>query len=192
VTYIEANGDVRCAFDCGPGNALMDDFMRLRTGHAFDRDGARAAAGRVHEDIVEVAYLEREGFFYQSPPKSLDRDDFAYVLDMVSGLSTEDGLATLMAFTVRAMDEAERFGSGALACYVCGGGRHNKALMQALDGALPGGVRAVEALGWNGDATEAEGFAYLAVRSMLGLPLTLPETTGVAEPQTGGVYHSHD
>lgn len=180
-------GDKIIAFDTGPGNALMDDFSFMRTGHRYDHDGALAAVGTVHENLIEK-WLDHE-YFYKQPPKSLDRNQWQGIIDRdLGGVSTEDGLATLMAFTVAAIDKADTEHLHAAAqWYACGGGRHNRALMKKLNETLPGGVQAVEALGWNGDAIEAEGFAYLAVRSTLNLPLSMPETTGVQSPVTGGI-----
>ena len=192
ITHINMNDDV-LAFDCGPGNALMDDFVRLRTGEAFDRDGTIAAKGRVHKGLVK-RWLDHSYFTIRGA-KSLDRNNWRVDGDgdMAHGLadlSDADGLATLMEFTVQAIQLVETYiASERVRWFACGGGRHNNALMQRLNAVLSGGVKPVEDLGWNGDATEAEGFAYLAVRSLLGLPLTLPRTTGVAKPITGGVYH---
>ena len=185
ITYIEENKIL--AFDCGPGNALMDDYIRLKTGCAYDRDGSLAAKGKVQEDLIK-RWLDHP-YFYKAPPKSLDRNAWDIERDL-NGLSTEDALASLMEFTARAITHAEEKQLLAAAqWYACGGGRHNKALMDRLDKSLIGGIKPVEALGWNGDATEAEGFAYLAVRSLLGLPLTEPSTTGVPEAITGGIFY---
>ena len=111
-------------------------------------------------------------------------------MDTVQDLSTEDGMATLMAMTTGAIEAGfKSLPKKAHHVYVCGGGRKNKFLMDILEGALPCAVDRVEALGWNGDATEAEGFAYLAVRSLLGLPITEPSTTRAPEPMTGGILY---
>lgn len=185
ITFIAPNGDI-IAFDTGPGNALMDDFVRIKTGKSFDRNGHLAAKGKVHTPLIKkwLSHL----YFSKKPPKSLDRNEWNMVLTKdVSSLSLEDGLATLMAFTVESIVQAQNTFPEA-GWYACGGGRHNAALMAKLNTALPSGLKPVEALGWNGDAVEAEGFAYLAVRSLLGLPLTLPSTTGVPEPLSGGVF----
>jgi anhydro-N-acetylmuramic acid kinase len=191
VTWIGAErpdggGTDLVAFDTGPGNALIDDWVRARTGHAFDRDGALAAVGRIHEQALRR--LLDDPFFARSPPKSLDRGDFD--LAALDGLSPEDGAATLTSFTAEAVALASRFFPAPPRSWlVTGGGRSNPALMAALKRALEAEVRAVEELGWNGDALEAQAFAYLAVRSLRGLPLTLPATTGVDRPMTGGRLH---
>ena len=175
-------GDI-LAFDTGPGNALIDDWVRRHTGAAADIGGALAAAGHGSEAHV-ARFLERP-FFARKPPKSLDRDDFHDA--MPEGLSLEDGAATLTEMTAAAVAAARRhFPAAAGEWLVCGGGRHNPALMAALERRLGVPVRPVEAVGWNGDALEAQAFGYLAVRSVAGLPLSLPSTTGVPRPMPGG------
>ena len=174
------------AFDTGPGNALIDDFVKVRTGASFDIDGALARAGEVDARIL--AALLSSSYFREKPPKSLDRDMWNVAL--VSALSDADGAATLSAFTVEAIKIAAMFfPAGPKQWFVCGGGRHNGFMMESLRAALGVSVQSVDALGWNGDALEAEGFAYLAVRSLQGLPLSVPNTTGVPVAQTGGVLH---
>ena len=188
VTWIGEGQDI-LAFDTGPGNALIDDWVRRHTGVAADLDGALARAGRVSERHVE-RFLANP-FFDRPPPKSLDRDDFRNV--MPTGLSLEDGAATLTEMTATAVATATRhFPAVVQEWLVTGGGRHNPALMEALRRRLGLPVRPVEATGWNGDALEAQAFAYLAVRSLEGLPLSLPSTTGVPRPTTGGrLFKAH-
>lgn len=174
------------AFDCGPGNALLDDFMMERTGRAYDDGGVLAAVGRA--DMERVRGWLDHPYFSLAAPKSLDRDAWRHA--DVSDLSDADGAATLLAFTVHAVSV------GLDLCpirpdvvFVTGGGRHNVSFMKALGGLFDVSVAPVEVMGWNGDAIEAQGFAYLAVRSLLGLPLTEPGTTGVSKPLTGGVLY---
>lgn len=175
------------AFDTGPGNALMDDYARQHTGAGYDVDGLLAANGHTDEALIKK-WLDNP-YFYKRPPKSLDRNAWAVEADL-KGLSVQDALATLMAFTVRSIVLAEEKQVMAHASwYACGGGRHNKALMAKLDQSLIGGIKPVEVLGWNGDATEAEGFAYLAVRSLLGLSISDPATTGAPVAMTGGTLY---
>lgn len=189
VTFMGTNGDI-IAFDTGPANAMMDDFMRLRTGLEYDCDGDLACKGDPEPKIIK-AFLADE-YFKKSPPKSLDRNQWS--IDIVSHLKTEHGLATLMALTTGSLEKAFKIlPSEPRAIFVAGGGRKNAFLMDVLDGRLPrrffSTFGPIEKAGWNGDATEAEGFAYLAVRSLLRLPLTLPSTTGVPKPITGGILH---
>ncbi|MHB1218671.1 MAG: anhydro-N-acetylmuramic acid kinase [Alphaproteobacteria bacterium] len=172
------------AFDTGPGNALVDDWVRRHDGRLYDADGALAAAGRV--DMGALARLLDHDYFGRIPPKSLDRDAFSTA--PVAKLSTPDGAATLTAFTAHAVARAvAHFPAPPRRWLVTGGGRHNRALMAALAQALPGTVAPVEAARWNGDGLEAQAFAYLAVRSLRGLPLSFPGTTGVERPMAGGV-----
>jgi anhydro-N-acetylmuramic acid kinase len=183
VTWIGAGDDDILAFDTGPGNAPIDDWVKRHTGAAADIDGALAAAGQASE--AHVARFLEDAFFARRPPKSLDRDDFsrAYALD----LGTTDGAATLTEMTAAAVAAAQgHFPVSARKWLVCGGGRHNPALMAALARRLDAPGRPVETVGWQGDALEAQAFAYLAVRSVLGLPLSLPSTTGVPRLTCGG------
>jgi anhydro-N-acetylmuramic acid kinase len=182
VTWIGEGAEI-LAFDTGPGNAPIDDWVRRHTGAAADIDGALARAGRVCAAQVE-RFLEAP-FFARRPPKSLDRDDFRGMTP--SGRSLEDGAATLTGITAAAAAAATRhFPAPVREWLVTGGGRHNPALMETLRRRLGVPVRPVEAFGWDGDALEAQAFAYLAVRSLDGLPLSLPSTTGVPQPTRGG------
>ncbi|TNE62018.1 MAG: anhydro-N-acetylmuramic acid kinase [Alphaproteobacteria bacterium] len=174
------------AFDTGPGNAILDDWAEIHTGTPCDTDGQLAARGLSHEEVVMG--LMASPYFDEAPPKTLDRDDFN--VQGVRGLSAEDGAATLTDFMVESMVAAQsHFPSPPDAWYVCGGGRHNKTLMRRLRRRLPVLVDPVDVLGWRGDALEAEAFAFLAVRSVRGLPLSLPSTTGCPVPTTGGVLN---
>lgn len=173
------------AFDTGTGNALIDDWTRLNTGQNYDCGGQLAASGRV--DHQRVALWLQHPYFTRQPPKSLDRDEFRFVLNDLQGVSAADGAATLTALTVgsiaRSLDfmpvPPERI-------LVCGGGRHNKTVLRSLAAQLNMAVDPIEVIGWDGDFIEAQAFAYLAVRSLRGKPLSLPTTTGVPAPQTGG------
>ena len=121
-------------------------------------------------------------------PKSLDRNEWQ--VQRAYDLPLEDAVATLSEFTVRSvLLSLTLLPDQPRALYVAGGGRHNAFIMEHLRSNVPHPVEPVEALGWNGDALEAQGFAYLAVRSLLGLAITLPTTTGIAEPMTGGVLY---
>ncbi|HLG87580.1 MAG TPA: anhydro-N-acetylmuramic acid kinase [Alphaproteobacteria bacterium] len=184
-TWIAEDGTI-CAFDCGPGNALIDDFVAARTGRPYDASGTLGLAGTVNPEVLQR--LLDHPFFDLPPPKSLDRN--AFDLSPVDRLSTADGAATLAAFTVTAaVRSILRMGSPKR-LLVSGGGRLNRALIAGLASGLEGTeVAPVEAVGWRGDALEAEAFGYLAVRSLKGLPLSVPSTTGVPEPMCGGVRY---
>lgn len=184
VTVLAA-GQPPLAFDTGPGNALLDDWALRHTGVAVDRDGALARQGQV--DATALGRLMAHPYFSRRPPKSLDRDDFAALARCVDGLSAADGAATLAAFTVEACAVARQWMPQAPARWlICGGGRHNPALMAALRQRLAVPVESVESRGWDGDALEAQAFAFLALRHLDGLPQTFPETTGCPAPMTGG------
>lgn len=184
VTYVD--GDQILAFDTGPGNAPIDDWVQRHTGAPIDESGALARTGTVNKQIL--ARMLDDAFFGRRPPKSLDRMDFG--LDAVAGLSAADGGATLTAFTAAAIAKScEHFPRSAATWIVCGGGRHNQTLMAELRGRLKVPVLVAEDVGWNGDLVEAEAFAYLAARSLKGLPLSLPTTTGVARALSGGTLH---
>ncbi len=184
VTWIGQDEDEIVAFDTGPGNALIDDWALAHTGRAVDLDGALAGAGRVDE--AHLARFLAHPYFARRPPKSLDRDEFAAFLPKTLGAA--DGAATLTAMTAAAAAQAVRhFPAPARRWLVSGGGRRNPVLMAALARRLEAPVEPVEQVGWDGDALEAQAFAYLAVRSVVGLPLSLPRTTGVARPTTGGL-----
>lgn len=173
------------AFDTGPGNAMLNDWVRKHTGDAYDRDGEMAAKGRVHDNLVEE--LLDHPYFKETPPKSLDRNDF-HIKD-VKNLTAEDGAATLTAFAAQAAAKAAPyFPAPPKSWLVTGGGRHNLTMMRMLSELLPN-VKPVETVGWNGDALEAQAFAFLAVRNLRSLPISLPTTTGADRAVTGGALY---
>jgi anhydro-N-acetylmuramic acid kinase len=186
LTWI-GDGDHLVAFDTGPANGLVNQWVEQQTGAAFDRDGTLAAAGEVHREILD-GMLDNP-WFDQPPPKSLDRHDFSD--QPARGLSLEDGAATLTRFTAETIALGLRhFPRAPARLIVAGGGRHNPTLMAMIGEACGIAPEPIEALGWNGDATEAEGFAYMAVRSLRGLPISFPGTTGVDRPLTGGTLRA--
>jgi anhydro-N-acetylmuramic acid kinase len=182
-TILSTNGDV-IAFDTGPGNALIDDWMRERTGRPLDDGGRTAARGRPDEPLL--AWLLVHPFFARRPPKSLDRNWFSHKL--AGQLSTEDGAATLTAFTARAVARAlDHAPEMPTRWIVAGGGARNGELVRLLNYHLRAEITTADAIGWSSAYLEAQAFAHLAVRSLKGLPITFPSTTGVREPTTGGV-----
>lgn len=187
VTWIGGDEDDEIiAYDVGPGNALIDDWVLHHTGAAYDEHGLLAASGQADAVIVDRAM--KEAFFHQKPPKSLDRDMFKDL--MPDRLSHADGAATLTMITARAVAAAMKFmPQRPDKLYVTGGGRLNSTLMRWIAELAEISVSPVDELGWSGDGLEAEAFAYLAVRSHLGLPLSVPGTTGVQSPMTGGKFH---
>ena len=177
-----ANTDL-LGFDTGPGNGLVDDWVMKHFHVAMDAGGAIAARGRVDEGIVKQ--MLAAPFFARQPPKSLDRFDFSTA--PVEGLSPEDGAATLTVFTAACVAQGlDHCPAKPGNIFVAGGGRHNQTLMRMLAERTGIAVASVDILGWQGDALEAQAFAYFAVRTLRGLPLTFPGTTGVKAPLTGG------
>jgi anhydro-N-acetylmuramic acid kinase len=182
ITYIGGDGAL-VAFDTGPANGLIDSWVESEVGARFDAGGALAARGRVDEAVL-TAMLDHP-YFMAAPPKSLDRNDFT--IQPARGLATVDGAATLTAFTAATIAEAiDRLPTRPRRLLVVGGGRHNPtmlAMIAARTGLTP---EPADAIGWNADSIEAEGWAYMAVRALKGLPISFPGTTGAPHPMTGG------
>jgi anhydro-N-acetylmuramic acid kinase len=175
--------DTLIAFDAGPANAPINDFIKGLGLGEMDRDGKLALSGKVDE--ARLAELLKHPYFLAPYPKSLDRFDF--LSTMTDGLSPTNGAATLTAFTTAAVGKAlDLLPQRPSRLVVCGGGRHNPAIMAMLT--QRAGVQALpaEAVGWRGDAIEAECFAFLAARNIRGLPISFPSTTGVPHPLRGG------
>ena len=184
ITWRGADGQL-CAFDTGPANAPLNDWVGRATGQAMDRDGALARQGRVDE--ARLARLLQHPFLAAPFPKSLDRFDFPAA--MADGLDLADGAATLTAFTAGAVGRGlDLLPQRPTRLVVCGGGRRNPAIMAALRDRAAVEAVAAEEVGWRGDAIEAECFAYLAARARRGLPISFPTTTGVPAPMTGGRF----
>jgi anhydro-N-acetylmuramic acid kinase len=186
VTYVE-NGKDPVACDTGPGNALIDDFMRARTGRQLDRDGDQGARGQVDEAFVMRVLAHP--FFSGPCPKSLDRNAFAFANIGLPEFSVVDGAATLSALTAAAVVRiVPHLPQPPRSWIVAGGGAHNPTLIRMLRERLhPASVETANAVGWSADALEAQAFAYLAVRTLKNLPITFPMTTGVPRPMAGGV-----
>ncbi len=189
LTFVDGGPDP-IAFDTGPGNALIDDFMRARTGARYDDNGDVAAAGKPDQAFIGRVLQQR--FFAQKPPKSLDRNAFAFANIGLPEFSVPDGAATLAALTVAAVVRAvPHLPTPPVAWIVSGGGARNRTLMRMLAECLaPASVETADDAGWSADALEAQAFAYLAVRSLRGLPITFPSTTGAPRPLVGGVLVS--
>ena len=170
------------ATDCGPANGPLDSFMQARTGRPFDEGGEAALRGEADHARIE-AWLEHH-FFRRAMPRSADRYDFA-VENEVADMTVEDGAATLVAFAVQAVTRDLR-GFEPDRVVICGGGAQNPAFRYLLRAHLQVAVQTADEVGWDSDFMEAQAFAYLAVRSLRGLPNSFPTTTGVPEPIVGG------
>ncbi len=172
------------AFDTGPGNALLDDWVFQQTGARFDENGQLADRGR--SDEAALAALMASAYFERPPPKSLDRN--AFDISPVTRLDAATGAATLVQFTAAAIARSlDHLPAPPRQWLVTGGGRRNPALMARLREALNTSIEPVETVGWNGDALEAQAFGFLAARHLEGLPISFPETTGATHPIIGGV-----
>ena len=182
ITAVFPDGEI-IAFDTGPANGPIDEWVEGHEAGHYDVGGQLAAAGSVHTGLL--AQMMDHPWFEETPPKSLDRYDFS--ASLVRGLSLEDGAATLTAFSAAAvaagLDQLPQRPKRVIAC---GGGRHNPSLLAALKARLACPVLTAEQVGWRGDSIEAEAFAFLAARSLRNLPLSWPGTTGVVLAQTGG------
>lgn len=189
ITFIDGESDP-IACDTGPANALLDDFLRERTGATWDEGGNVAAKGRADEAMI--AKLLTHPFFSEPCPKSLDRNDFRAWVAQHGGLadkSTEDGAATLTMLTAASVARVVAHLPRAPKSWIAaGGGANNPTMMRMLaDRLRPASVETAQDVRWSINALEAQAFAFLAVRSLKGLPLTFPTTTGVPQPMTGGV-----
>ena len=186
ITWLGGQESDLIAFDTGPANGLIDDWMLAETGSPYDANGAFAARGTIDRTVLDM--MLDNIWFDAAPPKSLDRADFT--IQPARGLAAADGAATLTAFTAETVALALRhLPERPKRLIVAGGGRHNPTLMKMISEATGIAAEKIEALGWNGDATEAEGFAYMAVRALRGEPISFPGTTGAPQPMTGGVIN---
>lgn len=170
-------------FDTGPGNALIDDWVKKNANLNYDKNGEIATKGVIDKTILNK--FMALNYFNLPYPKSLDRNDFSTI--SLSGLSLEDGAATLMEVTVKAINIAiNKCPSLPNHIYITGGGRLNLALMNRLNQVTNLPVSNIDTLNLNGDSMEAEGFAYMAVRKLINQPITFPKTTGCQTPVIGG------
>ncbi|QRI65161.1 anhydro-N-acetylmuramic acid kinase [Shinella sp. PSBB067] len=187
ITFIGSGGEI-VAFDSGPGNTLIDQWVEAHAGIPYDQGGMIASEGRVDAGLAG-RYLD-QAFFTDPVRRSLDRNDFRPPEG--TDASLEDGARTLAHVTAAAVLRSARHLSERPKLYVVsGGGRLNRVIMKdlaALAEAEGAEVVAAEAVGLDGDSMEAEAWAYLAVRALRGLPLTFPGTTGVKAPVTGGLW----
>jgi len=174
-------------FDCGPGNCLMDDYLRLHSDLSYDKGGALASMGNADSALVREAM--EHPFFRLPPPRSLDRQQFAYLLthERVQAIGLNDVLATFATITVQSIVNAvDNQGSATGQVLVAGGGQHNKTIMRGIQNAMDIPVMRADDAGLPGDMIEAELMAYLAARYVYALPATWPTTTGVPVPTVAG------
>ena len=179
-------------FDTGPGNALMDDYMRLYCDADFDKDGALAASGIVDATLVDT-WLD-EHYFTTGWPKSLDRQAFRHRLDDTRLLAKvpADAMASLALFTANSIAAAiDQLPASPKTILIAGGGRHNLCLLSHLQNRFGSAVQDGNVVGdrllFSPDMLEAELMAFLAARHIAGLPTSFPATTGCDQPVCGGV-----
>ena len=170
--------------DVGPGNCLIDQWIRQNSEKKYDDKGEIAKSGKINKIILNQAL---ENFSYNNSLKSYDVKDFD--TSFVRGLSLEDGAATLTEYTSEILQDRLKisFDGPNENILVTGGGRKNKFLVKSIEEKINIPIKLVDDFGIDGDFVESQAFAYLAVRSFLGLPISYPETTGCKEPCTGGV-----
>ena len=174
------------AFDTGTGMALLNDWVMRHEKRPYDEEGALGAKGKADQTILKT--FMQSPYFSRPPPKSLDRGHFS--LNPLQGLGAADGAATLTHLTLEGILAARRHLPAEPKLWVLtGGGRRNRFLLSCLKQSLRQELRTAEEVGWQGDMIEAQAFAYLAARSVCDLPLSLPKTTGVPLPLTGGTLY---
>ena len=194
LTYLIKNNrlieDSLKAFDIGPGNCLIDDWIRKNSKKKFDESGLIAASGKINQLILNQVI---ENFKISSYENSLDVKDFD--ISFARGLSLEDGCATITSFTAYLIAQGIEFlhkkNIDTSSKYlICGGGRKNNYLMESISNYLTDKeniiLEPIEKYGFDGDYIESQAFGYLAIRSFLNLPISFPGTTGCYKPTTGG------
>ncbi|MBQ4471642.1 MAG: anhydro-N-acetylmuramic acid kinase [Alphaproteobacteria bacterium] len=183
IVYIGPMGEL-VGFDIGQGLSLLDRWVVRHTGQELDFNGILGAKGQTNERVLRA--LLQTPFLLKKPPKSVQKVDFIEALEQVEGLSPEDGAATLTDFVVHSIIEAQKFLPETPAQWICiGGGTYNPTLMLKLSQNLSNVTTAQGVLPYT-DALNAMGFGFIAVRHIVGLPITFPSTTGVTEPLSGG------
>ena len=165
--------------DIGPGNCLIDMWVRKNSDKLFDENGSFANKGKIDKFIFDQ-YLDN--FYYSkiNTKRSLDTNDFD--ISFAKGLSLENGTATIAEITSELLSKK----IGTYDIYVCGGGRKNKFLIDSLKKKINNNIFSIDDLNIDGDYIESQAFAFLAIRSYYGLPISFPFTTNCREPTFGG------
>ena len=177
------------AFDSGPGNCLIDEWIRIHSKKKFDFDGLIAQSGKINQLILNQAI---DNFEIQSYDKSLDIKNFN--TSFARGLSLEDGCATITNFTAyliaKGIEYSNTDKSINITYLVCGGGRKNNFLINCIKDYLSNqtniSLDTIDNYEYDGDYIESQAFGYLAIRSFLDLPISFPKTTGCFKPTVGG------
>lgn len=183
------------AGDVGPGNALIDDWIRQRINKNYDKDGKIASMGKIHEQLVEL-YIEGHNFFAQDLPKSLDRNTFSNFMEELHQMTTEDGAATLAFLTALSINHSLKSLSPKInKIILTGGGRKNLFILNLLKEKFNIEVITMDDYSFNGqkldgDFIEAQAMAFIAACSFYNINYTFPSTTGVPSPKSGGVLYN--
>ena len=177
--------------DIGPGNCLIDAWVRKNSNHEFDKDGNLASIGKTNDIILEQALELYANIYNNNKNLSLDVNDFD--VSFARGLSLEEGAATLTDFTGRIVGASlfnflSNIKEKSIRVLVCGGGRKNKFLLKKINQINPNNIllEPIDNYGVNGDFVESQAFAYLAIRSSINEPISFPNTTGCSKPLPGG------
>ncbi len=177
--------------DVGPGNCLINSWIQAHTNQKFDINGKISNSGKINEIILEQALEIHENNFQKKNNISLDTNDFD--ISFARGLNLEDGAATLIAFTAKIITAninylLKRFNKKGIKIILCGGGRKNISLIKQIQHYSEKNLsfHKSEDYDLNGDFIESQAFGYLAIRSILSLPISFPSTTGCSAPCSGG------
>ena len=193
ITLVTNNNDLSelMSEDIGPGNCLIDSWVRKNSKKKFDENGNLALIGEKNQIIFEQA---QELYINRSNKKKLSYDTNDFDISFARGLSLEDGVATLTDFTARIIGEKitlalKNSDQKVKLLLLCGGGRKNKVLIKRIKENLSPeiNIKLIDEYGLNGDFIESQAFAFLAVRNLMSLPISFPKTTGCRQPSIGGV-----
>ena len=178
ITEIDENFKITSS-DIGPGNCLIDKWIRKNSYKHFDENGNFAERGKTDKFIFNQ-YLDNYDFSKINSKKSLDINDFD--ISFAKGLSLENGTTTITDLTSELL--SKKIGSNDI--YICGGGRKNKFLINSLKSKVKNKIFSIDDLNINGDYIESQAFAFIAIRSLFRLPISFPSTTNCKEPSLGG------
>ena len=192
ITIITSNkNDDLISYDIGPGNCLLDEWVRKHTSYRYDLNGKAASIGKIDEIILNQA---TENFENINKNKNLSFDIKDFDLSFVRGLSYEDGLSTLTKFTSEIICDSiikniKKDKTNKINLLVCGGGRKNLTLIENIRNKLPNNINLdlIDDYNINGDFIESQAFAYLAIRSLLKKEISFVKTTNVKKSCTGGI-----
>jgi len=178
ITSVNVEKDMSSS-DIGPGNCLIDQWIKINSKRNYDENGNIAESGKVNKIILDQAL---DNFYNKSISQNKSYDVKDFDLSFVRGLSLEDGAATLTEYTSQIL--SNKLLNNII--FLCGGGRKNKFLVKSIQKKINGQIKIIDDLGIDGDFVESQAFAYLSIRSYLKLPISFPETTGCLKACTGG------